>query len=212
MYNILLCYYGPQDWWPAETKLEMIAGAILTQNTSWRNVEKALVNLKKNNLLDISAMAQARIDVLREAVYPSGFYRQKAERLRLFCRHVKRNYNGDLERFLSLPADTLERELLSCKGIGRETAHSIMLYAAGYPVFVIDTYTMRACRRMGVHDGRNREELRHIFEKSLKGSVVAFKECHALLVVHAKCHCQKKPLCTKCPLKKICQHNRSYHL
>lgn len=205
MYKTLLDYYGPQHWWPAETRLEMITGAILTQDTSWRNVEKALANLRKRNLLDISALAQARINVLREAVYPSGFYNQKAERLRLFSRHVKKTHNGSLEQFLSLPAEMLERELLSREGIGKETAHSIMLYAADYPVFVIDAYTIRVCRRVGIHDGRDKEELRRIFHEALKVNVEAFKECHALLVVHAKSHCKKEPMCEGCPLRKTCR-------
>jgi endonuclease-3 related protein len=212
IYDILFKTFGPQHWWPAKTKFEMVAGAILTQKTSWKNVEKALESLKRENLSDVRSIAVAETRMLENAIYSSGFFRQKAERLKEFCSHVERNYHGNIDTFLSQSQNTLEKELLSLKGIGHETADSILLYAARHPVFVVDSYTMRICKRLGVPQGERRVELRRLFEEEIEKNVELYGEYHALLVMLAKKYCKKKPVCGRCPLRQLCAYCMSSSL
>jgi endonuclease-3 related protein len=150
LYNLLLDRFGPQHWWPAETEFEVIVGALLTQQTRWESVEQAISNLKQQSLLTPTSIAQAERGTIEECIRCTGFYRQKAERLQLLSQHFSKNgISGILEK----PIDELRKELLLLKGVGPETADSIILYAAHKPVFVIDAYTTRICRCIGIDGG-----------------------------------------------------------
>ncbi len=223
LYDILLKEFGHQHWWPvdrryhqthsSDPRFEIIVGAILTQNTAWTNVEKALDNLKKQNALTINALAQRKEHDLKTMIKPSGFYNQKARRLKHFASYIHHEYQGDLQNFFSRDAPEIRHELLSLEGIGPETADSILLYAGNHPVFVVDAYTKRLCRRFPFHvliDSY--ENIQHFFENELQHSVpkteliTTYKEFHALLVEQAKRYCwKKKPSCTNCPLAALCQ-------
>ena len=178
-YAILLEKYGRQHWWPAETDYEVLIGAILTQNTNWKNVEKAIENLRKENLLTPSSVLKTRNTRLESLIRPSGFYRQKAERLRL----ATKKWIG-LDR--KLGTEKLREEFLSVKGIGKETADSILLYALGRRIFVIDAYTRRFCREFFRKEFREYDEYREFFESNLPEDVELYKEYHALIVEWGK--------------------------
>lgn len=203
IYDSLLDHYGPQGWWPAETPFECILGSILTQNTAWTNVEKAIGNLRLAGLLSPRALHAVPTDLLAHHIRPSGYFNQKALRIKGFLSHLAREHGGDLEEMLSQPADALRRELLGITGIGPETADSITLYAARLPVFVVDTYTARILGRHGlVGEGAFYTEVQELFERSLAPDTDLFGEYHALLVRTGKEHCRKRsPLCEGCPLE-----------
>ncbi|SMC16951.1 DNA-3-methyladenine glycosylase III [Desulfacinum hydrothermale DSM 13146] len=204
IYTTLRQAYGPQGWWPADTPFEVIVGAILTQNTAWKNVRRAMDNLKAAGLLQLQALLQADEDQVRQCVRPSGYYNQKTRRLRTFCRHVAQRWQGDLEAFLTQDMEGLRRELLSLNGIGPETADSIVLYAAHQPSFVVDTYTHRVFSRHGwVPEEVSYEELRNYFMDALEPDVYLFKEFHALVVRVGHEHCGRKPSCPGCPLEPL---------
>lgn len=198
--------YGPQHWWPAETPLEVILGAILTQNTAWSNVERAIGSLKSKRLLSLKKLTKTPHRKLANTVRPSGFFNLKAQRIKAFLSHLAVHYKGNLQVFLSQPAGKVRGELLSIKGIGPETADSIVLYAARKPLFVVDAYTRRIFHRMGHLNGKKAsyESIRALFESRLPTSTDLFNEYHALLVRHAKEHCRKKPQCLRCPLEDLC--------
>ena len=198
LYLILFKRFGPQHWWPAETPFEVCVGAMLATNTSWSNAEKAIANLKKLKMLTVKAIAKADLKKLENAVKPSGFYRQKARRLKDFAAYVLENY-GSVERMLSQPTGMLRRELLSLKGIGPETADSMLLYAAGKPVFVVDAYTFRLAKRLRLTKAKTYDEMKAFFERELPAK--RFNEMHALIVRLAKENCRKKPRCEGCPVK-----------
>ena len=203
LYNALYKHYGPQNWWPAQSDLECIIGAILTQNTTWRNVEKAISNLKQNDLISIEQLNSISIEQLAQLIKSSGYYNQKAIKLKSFVAFVNANYGGDLENLLNVEMYTLREKLLSIKGIGPETADSIILYAAKKPIFVIDSYTHRILSRHGLvpHD-TSYNEMQELFMDSLPDNYQLFNEYHALLVKTAKEHCKKKcPVCSGCPLE-----------
>ncbi|MEM2032217.1 MAG: endonuclease III domain-containing protein [Candidatus Woesearchaeota archaeon] len=175
---------------------EISIGAILTQNTSWTNVEKALLNLYQNKKLNYVEIHKIDIEKLKELIKPAGFYNQKAERLKLFTTFFIQNLNR---------IDSIEREeLLSLKGIGKETADTILLYALKKPFFVVDKYTQRFMARLGF-EFSNYEELQNIFQNSLEKDYRIYNEYHALIVEHAKRYCKKNPNCESCPLNKICK-------
>ena len=204
IFRTLLKSYGPQGWWPAETPFEVIVGAILTQNTSWKNVAKAIDRLREHHLLDLESMARTAPDVLARYIRSSGYYNQKAHRLRLFCRHIMESWRGDLNAFLAQDMSSLRRELLSLKGVGPETADSIILYAAFQPSFVVDRYTHRIFSRHGwVPETMDYEELRNYFMDCLEPDVYFFQEFHALLVRTGHLHCGKKAKCAGCPLESM---------
>ncbi len=209
IYEELLKKCGTQRWWPTTTKskeTEIIIGAILTQNTAWKNVEKAIASLKKNNLVDFRKIAAADTERLAKLIKSSGYYNQKAKRLKLFAEHVVGNYGGSVKRMLAKDAGELRSELLSLYGIGPETADSIILYAAGKPVFVIDAYTKRIFARIGVsREGGSYDELQRLFMESLPLDAELFSEYHALVVELGKNFCRKKPMCMDCPLKRLCK-------
>ncbi len=206
LYRKLYSYFGEQHWWPADSKLEMILGAILTQNTSWKNVEKVIKNLKIKNLMTLENLFKISDEYLAEQIRSSGFYRQKARRIKNFVEMIIRDYNGDLELFLS--QEDLYEKLIRISGIGRETADSIILYAADKPVFVIDIYTLRILKRMGYDIEENKKDYtkaQKLFYRSLKNDVSLFKEYHALLVLLGKQYCKKSPDCKHCPVQELCK-------
>lgn len=184
---------GPMEhWWPAETPFEVVIGAMLTQQTKWPNVKKAIDNLKGYGLLEPELMACADIPMLEECIRCCGFYRQKAERLKLVAIYFAER---GIDKVFALPVDELRREMLALKGVGNETADSIVLYAAGKPRFVIDAYTTRMMKCMGLE--RNYMELQGMFESALPEDVDLYKEYHALIVEYAKMFCSRKR-CSEC--------------
>ena len=202
-YKELYNKFGPQAWWPAETALECILGAILTQNTSWKNVEKALDNLMSDNLISIERLSLITADELAFLIRPSGYYNQKAFKIKNFVSFLTREYSGSLDNLLAEDKSSLREKLLSLKGIGPETADSIMLYAGMKPVFVVDVYTWRILSRHGlVPLDTSYGEIQELFTDSLDEDVGMFNEYHALLVKLGKEHCKKRnPLCAGCPLE-----------
>ncbi|BBB31692.1 endonuclease III related protein [Thermotomaculum hydrothermale] len=200
----LFKYYGSLNWWPAETPFEVCVGAILTQNTAWKNVEKAIENLKRENLLSCKALTEAELPLIARLIKPSGYFNQKAKKLKEFCSFLSENYNCSLgEFFNSGSVEELRGKLLSIWGIGKETADSILLYAGNKPIFVVDAYTKRILSRHGIcEENIDYEKLRMLIENSIKKSVEYYNEFHAALVYIGKDFCsKKKPLCDRCPLK-----------
>ena len=194
IYDLLFSAFGPQNWWPAETDLEMMVGAILTQNTAWVNVEKALMNLANNNLFDAGIIRDTKIENIKDIIKPAGYYNQKARRLKTLA-----------ECFSSKIKITRE-VLLELSGIGPETADSIMLYAFGKLYFIVDAYTRRIFGRIGVIDEiSSYEEIRSIFEASLPRRISLYQEYHALIVEHGKRICRKDPLCAACTIAGLCK-------
>jgi len=201
LYNRLLSHFGPQGWWPGETEFEIMIGAILTQNTSWRNVEKAISALKRNNLLNPEALSRISVNELSTLIHSSGFFRIKAERLSCFVKYLMERYKGDVGRMRKMDTDTLRKELLKVKGIGPETADSILLYALNRPVFVVDSYTRRVFSRHNYFYKRERyEKIQEFFIKNLPKDPRIYNEYHALIVRLGKTYCRKRPLCKECPL------------
>ena len=206
VYRRLLRAYGPQGWWPAETPFEVMVGAVLTQATAWRNVERAIARLKAAGVLSHQGIAALPPKELEELVRPSGFFRQKARRLRALVKLVLDH--GDVEALLSLPPEELREKLLSVPGIGPETADSILLYAAGHPAFVVDAYTKRILHRLGLlpEEAAPYAEVQRMFQENLPQDPQLYGEYHALLVRHAKEHCRTRPRCDGCPLADRCPH------
>jgi endonuclease-3 related protein len=202
IYNLLFSALGPQNWWPAETELEMMVGAILTQNTNWNNVEKAIQNLKEKDLLSIKGLSQIPASILAGYIRSAGYYNIKAKRLKNLIKFIEDKYNGDIDRLLSLDTDTIRKELLSVKGIGMETADSIILYGAGRPIFVVDTYTHRILTRHNlIEEEAGYNDLQLAFMDNLPNDAELFQEFHALIVKTGKDFCRKRPLCPNCPLE-----------
>ena len=207
IYRRLLDAYGPQGWWPGDSRFEMIAGAILTQAAAWRNVELALANLRAAGIDDWPAVHRIDFDALAELARPSGYYNAKARKLKAFAAHVCDEYGGNLDAMFAGETDALRRELLGIYGIGPETADDILVYAAGKPSFVIDAYTIRIMRRVGLTPaGRdNYDGWQSMFHAALPADVGVYNECHALLDRHHKEACTKNaPRCGVCCLRDIC--------
>ena len=230
-YTALLARYGPQNWWPARSRFEVIVGAYLTQNTNWSNVEKALLNLRRARCLNVSAMRELPIDELEQLARPSGYFRQKARNLKTFIAFLDRQYSGSLKRMFAEPTEKLRAELLELNGVGPETADSILLYAGNHPVFVVDAYTRRILLRHGIiHEKTGYEEIRAMIEQAISsseaGSLVVkdaisdprhpvsrmsssvrselaqhYNELHALIVRVGNHYCRAKPICEGCPLQ-----------
>ena len=213
IYNTLLKEYGSQQWWPVtgereikprytggpkteKQRLEVTIGAILTQNTSWKNVEKAIENLNRENLIDVEKMRNIGQKDLQKIIRPSGFFRQKAERLKIFADFIPNRKFESLTR----------KKLLELKGIGPETADSILLYACGKPEFVVDAYTKRIFNRLGFIGAEDCHEIKDFFQKNLPKDVKLYQEFHSLIVEHAKRFCKKVPDCKACPLRKSCNY------
>jgi endonuclease-3 related protein len=203
--------YGNLGWWPIKGRytggpkskaeeFEVMVGAILTQNTSWKNVEKAISNLHKENLIDAKKIAEIPQKKLAKLIKSAGYYNQKAERLKIFADYLLKNPN-----FLKKETAELRKELLSIKGIGPETADSILLYALNKPIFVVDAYTKRIFSRIGIcKEDASYDELQQMFHKNLPKNTKLFNNYHAVLVEHAKNNCRKKPECNSCVLSEIC--------
>ncbi len=206
IHDLLLERSGPQHWWPAETPFEVVVGAILTQSTSWKNVEKALSDLKKEGLLNPKTLHEIDVNILAAKIKPAGYYNAKARKLKEYMNHLYANYAGDLDDMFKSDGRRLRDELLSIWGIGPETADSIVLYAAEKPEFVVDAYTKRIFSRLGyVDESVSYEGLKEFSEQNLPRNVKIYNEFHALLVLLGKEHCRKtKPVCDGCPLEKRC--------
>lgn len=203
VYRTLFEAYGPQRWWPGETPFEVMVGAVLTQNTAWTNVEKAIHNLKAHRALDPAAIAEADPAELAAWIRPSGYFNVKARRLQSYCRWYREQ--GGYEALSCWETGELRRGLLAVSGIGPETADDILLYAFGRPVFVIDTYTRRLFGRLDlVDEAEGYEALRGFFERALGPDVPVFNEYHALIVHHGKNVCRTRPLCGQCCLAGLC--------
>jgi endonuclease-3 related protein len=198
----LFAAYGPQRWWPGRSRFEVIVGAILTQNTAWKNVELAIANLRSAGLLSPQAARGAHPARLAACLRPSGYFRQKAKTLKNFVAFLFSEYGGSLNRLFATPTEILREQLLALRGIGPETADSILLYAGKRPVFVVDAYARRILERHGLaHPDARYEQLRATFEFALPRDHQLFNEFHALIVQTGKKHCRKtKPDCSNCPL------------
>lgn len=226
IFSLLFNAYGEQGWWPLtpegktkpihnarrpeteKQKFEVIVGAILTQNTAWLNVEKAIENLNKAKALSIEKIARIKDKELETLIRPAGYYKQKAERLKRVATYILKNYKS-IKEFFNKPLDELRQELLKLKGIGNETADSILLYAAEKPIFVIDAYTKRIFSRLGFFDENISYEKAQEFFMQLPKDVELFKEYHALIVEHGKKTCRRLPKCTICCLRGRCNYNSS---
>ncbi|WP_423791970.1 endonuclease III domain-containing protein [Methanocaldococcus indicus] len=205
IYKKLLNFFGKQNWWPAESRYEVVVGAILTQNTSWKNVEKAIQNLKSYDLLDEYKILDVEEEKLKELIKPAGFYNIKAKRLKNITFFIVNNY-GNTEKLAKSKEDltVLRNKLLAVKGVGKETADTILLYALDRLSFVVDSYTKRLFNRLGVINSDDYDTIKYIFESSLPKDLELYKEYHALIVEHCKTFCRKKPNCKECFLKDIC--------
>ena len=202
IYRLLYDSFGPQHWWPGETPFEIMTGAILAQNTSWTNVEKAIANLKSAGHLTPDALHRIDLTQLAELIRPAGYYNNKAKRLKNFVNWLFDNYGGKLENLQTIHTGQLREELLAIKGVGRETADSILLYALGRSVFVVDAYTARITMRHElIEPDADYEQLRELFESNLPEDVPLFNEYHALLVRTGKEFCRTKARCSGCPLE-----------
>ncbi len=234
IYKKLLKHFGPQGWWPIggvynpskkhfskKEKFEIMVGAILTQNTAWNNVEKALSNLRKENFLELEKIATSNLQKLQKLIMPSGFYKQKAFRLKSFAEHLfapntcsdgYRRVHPDFfskNRTFVRFNDITREQLLALNGIGPETADSFLLYALGKPYFVVDAYTKRLINRLGIFKSENYEEIQKFFEKNVPKDVEIYKEYHALIVALAKNFCKKKPECKNCPIINYCKRGKN---
>ena len=209
IYRRLQSAFGPQHWWPGESRWEVIVGAVLTQNTAWNNVEKALQNLRAAQALTPQSLAALSEQQLSELIRPAGYYRVKARRLRHFVQFLFESYSGSLDALFAVELTSLRRQLLSIHGIGPETADSILLYAGQQPTFVVDAYTARVLQRHGwVPHGAKYALIKHFFESQLEPQVVLFNEYHALLVRLGKEFCRSQPLCSECPLQELLPDRR----
>jgi endonuclease III related protein len=202
IYDALYTSFGPQYWWPGETQFEVAVGAILTQNTNWGNVEKAIKNLKAKRLLRPSALHNLLHENLAELLRPAGYFNIKAKRLKNFVWFLMENYQGSMKLMKKEPLQAIRNKLLEVNGIGPETADSIILYALEKPVFVIDAYTKRVLSRhniLGVDESYGFYQ--DLFHSNLKKNIRLFNEYHALIVKLAKENCRTRPLCSGCPLE-----------
>jgi len=203
IYDTLYDYYGPQGWWPADSPLEMIVGAVLTQNTNWQNVEKAIANLKTAGFLSIEILTGISSDTLAQLIMPAGYYNLKAKRLKNLLQMLDDEYGGDVSLLQDDNFSTARENLLRVKGVGEETADAILLYGCGKPVFVVDTYTHRVFSRHNLLEEEcSYGEIQERFMDNLPADAKLFNEYHALIVKVAKDFCKKsKPLCDECPLR-----------
>lgn len=202
MYELLYQHFGPQHWWPGDTAFEVMVGAVLTQNTNWTNVEKAIENLKRSGDFTLKGLYNMSEEKLATLIRPAGYYNLKSKRLRNLLAMIVRDYGGDFSSFFEEATETLREKLLSVKGIGPETADSILLYAAHRPVFVVDAYTHRILSRHGmVLEEISYEDLQELFMRHLPPEPDLYNEFHALIVRAGKTFCRKRPLCISCPLK-----------
>jgi endonuclease-3 related protein len=202
IYERLWKAYGPQHWWPAESLLEVMVGAVLTQNTNWRGVEKSIAKLKQHNLLVFHELQTVATEKLAQLIKPAGYFNLKARRLKNLIEFVTEAYAGDFETMTRVETGRLRKELLAVNGVGPETADSVLLYGFQRPVFVVDTYTCRVLSRHGlIGEKVSYQEVQELFSKHLPLDLTVFNEYHALLVKVGKLHCQRRPSCHGCPLE-----------
>jgi len=204
IYQKMFDAFGPRQWWPGETPFEVVIGAILTQNTNWSNVEKAIKNLKTAGKLSPEGIYGLSITELAELIKPSGFFNVKAKRVKAFINWLFSRYEGNLSKMFARDLQTLRSELLSVKGIGPETADSILLYAGNMPTFVVDAYTHRIFSRHElIPEESTYDDMKSFFEENLPKDVQLYNEYHALLVNIGKMFCKPRKVCEPCPLKDI---------
>jgi endonuclease-3 related protein len=202
IYGLLDAHFGYLNWWPGETPFEIAIGAILTQNTSWKNVETAIERLKAEQLMSVQALSDAEEHVVAESIRSSGYYNQKTQRLKGFVRFLMDVYGGSMAKMFQEELWELRRKLLAVKGIGEETADSILLYAGGKPIFVVDAYTRRILERHDIHaESLKYREIQEMFMRILPEDAAIYNQYHALLVNTGKHYCRKNPLCESCPLQ-----------
>ncbi len=203
VFKTLVTELGPQRWWPGDSPFEIAVGAILTQNTNWQNVARAIANLKQRDLLSPRAMHQLPFDELAELIRPAGYFRLKTKRLMNFVRWLMDRFDGSMDAMSGVSQSTLREELLAINGIGPETADSILLYAVAKPTFVVDAYTHRIAVRHGwIEPEAGYEDLKDYFESRLPDDVSTLNEMHAMLVVIGKRFCRpREARCDQCPLK-----------
>ena len=207
IYHRLMTRYGPQDWWPAEEPFEVMVGAILTQSAAWTNVEKAIARLKSAGALSPEALRRLSLTKLAGLIHSCGYYNAKARKLKSLVQWLGDQYDDDLDRLFARDIESLRQQLLAVYGIGEETADSVILYAAGKPVFVIDAYTRRIITRLGLAPAHNTyEAYQTLFMDNLPRDLGLFNEYHALLVRLGKELCRREPLCFQCCLQQTCQH------
>jgi endonuclease-3 related protein len=231
LYQQLYCHFGPQGWWPTTppgerspryylgqvgrslsegARWEIAVGALLTQNTAWHNVELALAALHQRGALVLPALLALEERELALLIRPSGYYNQKARRLQHLAGHLATHHQGELGHLLAGSIDEARPELLALPGIGPETADSILLYAGGHPVFVVDAYTRRICSRLGwVEEGIGYAALQGLFAEHLPAEAALFNEYHALLVRQAVTYCRPRPHCGVCPLRQGCRYGQA---
>ena len=200
-YERMLRCFGPRNWWPAESPFEVIVGAILTQNTAWTNVEKAISRIKAEGAMSLEGLLEIPEETLAEWIRPSGYFNLKARRLKAVIRFLWEAYHGDLERMAREPLPEMRRQLLEVYGVGEETADSILLYALDKPIFVVDAYTRRILSRHHLIDSKaSYGAIQRIFMEALPPEVDLFNEYHALIVETGKTFCRRTPACSVCPL------------
>ena len=204
IYHKLYHAFGPQHWWPGDSPFEIAIGAILTQNTNWVNVEKAVENLKRKMVLNAKSIHELKTEKLASFIKPAGYFNVKAKRLKAFIHFLMNDYHGSMKRMKNENMDTLRTKLLHVHGIGPETADSILLYALDKPVFVIDAYTKRSLSRHNIiRYDESYERVQDLFHITLKRDTELFNEYHALFVRLGKAYCRKKPMCNGCPLESM---------
>lgn len=205
VYRRLLEAFGPQHWWPGDSPLEVIVGAMLVQNTSWANVEKAIARLREAELLDPHTLVELPVEELEEYIRSAGYFRIKARRLRNLMQYVVDRFDGSLDRMFGAPVTELRAELLAVNGVGPETADSILLYAGQLPTMVVDAYTYRVFARHGwIEPEADYHQLQDYCQSQLPEDVQLFNEFHALLVRLGKDFCRKtSPRCAQCPLREM---------
>lgn len=202
IYTVLNRYYGDLKWWPGETPFEVIVGAILTQNTNWENVSKAIKRLKAEDMLCPEKLYNAEQAVVAGLIRPAGYYNVRAKRLRNFLDFLFQGFSGNIDSMFSLGHGELREKLLNVNGIGEETADSVLLYAGGMPVFVVDAYTKRIMSRHGIIEAdAGYPDIQKMITANLPENVKLYNQYHALIVQAGKDFCRKKPLCDQCPLK-----------
>lgn len=201
MFQKLMAHYGPQRWWPGETPFEVMVGAILTQNTNWRNVEKAITNLKAAQVLSLQGLLGLQDERLARLIRPAGYFNVKTRRLKSFLAFLQEEYGGSVEKMRAEPTGMLRAKLLAVKGVGKETADSILLYALEHPIFVVDAYTYRVfTRHYLIGEEAGYDELQELATDHVDAQVDHYNEFHALLVNVGKDFCKPKPRCEGCPL------------
>lgn len=202
IFELLLARFGPRHWWPGDTPLEIMVGAILTQNTAWRNVERAIDNMKAADLMDITRIHEISEKELANIIKPSGFFNIKSRRLKTFMAFLMDEYGGRIESLEFVTQETLRHQFLSLSGIGPETADSILLYALERPVFVVDAYTKRFLKLHRISDGEeDYHKVQEFFTSNLPSDTALFNEFHALIVRLCQTHCKKTPHCVGCALE-----------